>query len=104
NIANETISVFSGSATLSATGQGGSLSITPTVATLAAGVWTGNVTVAAVDPAVLLSAAVSGGIAGNSNTFAVQAGPVASFQWSTVSSPKQANQGFGVTITAKDAN
>jgi hypothetical protein len=104
NVADETIAVFTGPAALSATGQAGSaIPITPATATFAAGVWTGNVTVNSVDPAVTLRG-VASGVTGDSNAFEVQPGAVASFQWGNVPSPLQANQDFPATLTAQDAN
>ncbi|HVT88475.1 MAG TPA: M36 family metallopeptidase [Tepidisphaeraceae bacterium] len=103
NIANEQIAVFAGGATIGATGLGGALSITPVSATFSNGVWTGNVTVNAVDAGVALSASV-GSIVGTSNVFAVQAGPVAGFQWGTISTPQNVNVPFNATLAAKDAN
>ena len=65
--------------------------------------WTGNVTVNAVDPSVTLQ--LNGaGLTAVSNTFAVQPGAAASFQWSTIASPQTQNAPFSVTLTAKDAN
>ena len=104
NVAGETISVSSGSANLSATGTGGSLTISPTSATFASGIWTGNVAVNAVDPSVTLRADAGNGITTTSGAFAVQAGTVASFQWNTIPTPQNALQPFAATLTAKDAN
>lgn len=70
NASSEQIAIYSGTSTLSATGQAGALTISPTTATFTAGLWTGNVTVSAIDPTVTLSC-VSGGVTGLSNAFAV---------------------------------
>ena len=102
NSSNEAISVFAGSATLTATGTGGSLPVSPTSATFVAGVWTGNVAVNDVDPAIVLHLNAGGTLA-DSNSFAINSGTLASFQWSTITSP-QSQTPFGVTVTAKDAN
>ena len=101
---NALISGYNGTATLSAAGHGGALSIGPTSVTFVSGVWTGNVAVNAVDPTVTLHVANAAGAAGTSSTFATQAGPVASFQYSTIPSPEYQNVAFPVTLTAKDAN
>ncbi len=101
---NNPILVYDGSATLSATGQAGSLSITPTTVTFVNGTWTGNVTVNAADPTVTLHLANAAGAMGTSNVFAIQAGAVASFQWGAIVSPQSENIAFPVTLTAKDAN
>jgi uncharacterized repeat protein (TIGR01451 family) len=98
------ILVYNGTAALTAAGQAGTLGISPTTVTFATGTWTGNVTVNAVDPTVTLTATSSTGATGTSNVFATQAGPVASFQWSTIASPEYENVPFPVTVTAKDAN
>jgi hypothetical protein len=104
DILNNPILVYSGATSLTATGSAGSLPITPTSVTFAAGVWTGSVSVNAVDPTVTLHVDNGAGIVGASNTFVVQSGPVASFQYSTIPSPEYQNVAFPVTLTAKDAN
>ena len=101
---NHLLSGYNGTATLTATGQGGSLSVSPTSVTFTSGVWTGNVTVNAVDPTVTLHVTDPIAGAGASGTFATQPGPVASFQWSTVASTEYENIPFPVTVTAKDTN
>ena len=101
---NNPILVYAGTLPLTASGSSGSLPITPTSATFASGVWTGNVTINAVDPTVTLHVDAGAGVVGTSNAFAVQAGPMASLQWSTVASPEYQNNPFPVTLTAKDAN
>ena len=98
------LSGYDGTATLTALGAAGSLSVNPTSVTFASGTWTGNVTVNAVDPTVTLSVDDPLGGTGTSSTFATQPGPVASFQWSTIASPQYKNVAFPVTMTAKDAN
>ena len=76
NIANEVISVYSGSGALAAAGQTGSLPVSPTPISFSSGVWTGNVTIASLDSAAQITA-TTGGISATSNTFVIQAGPVA---------------------------
>ena len=93
-----------GTATLTALGAAGALSVGPTSVTFTSGAWTGNVTVNAVDPTVTLTVTDPMGGAGTSSTFATQAGPIASFQSSTIASPQYKNVAFPVTLTAKDAN
>jgi hypothetical protein len=104
DILNNPILVYDGAATLSATGQAGALSISPTTVTFVNGTWTGNVTVNAVDPTVTLMLNDGNGHTGTSTVFATQPGPVASFQWSTISSPQYATVPFSTTITAEDAH
>ena len=45
-----------------------------------------------------------GGVSATSNPFVLQAGPVASFQWSAIPGPQYTNFPFPVTVTAQDAN
>ncbi len=85
-------------------GRGGALAISPTSVTFVSGVWTGNVTVNAVDPTVMLHLNNGAGITSASNTFAVQPGAVATLQWSTIASPQTQNVPFSVTLTANDVN
>ncbi|MCE5268513.1 MAG: M36 family metallopeptidase [Planctomycetaceae bacterium] len=101
---NTVISGYNGTATLTAAGQGGALSVAPSSVVFASGVWTGDVTVNAVDPLVTLHVANASGATGTSGTFATQAGPLASFQWNTVAGAKYQNIAFPVTLTGKDAN
>jgi hypothetical protein len=98
------ITGYNGTATLTASGEGGALSVTPTSMTFVSGVWTGDVTVNAVDPMVTLHVGNGLGAIGASNLFATQAGPLASFLWSTIASPEYENVPLPVTLTAKDAN
>jgi hypothetical protein len=103
NASNEVITVDNSPVTLSGISSGNGVPITPTSAVFTAGAWTGNVTVNAVNSAVQLQA-VSSGVTGLSNTFAVQPGAVASFQWGPVATPQVQNAPFAVTLTALDAN
>ncbi len=101
---NNPIPSYAGTVPLTATGQAGALSISPTTVTFSSGMWTGNVTVNAVDPTVQLRLNNGNGATSTSNLYATTAGPMASFQWSTITSPKSENVAFPVTITAEDAN
>jgi hypothetical protein len=103
NIDSEQIAVFGGAASLTAAGQTGSLSVTPTPATFAAGVWNSNVAVNALDPLVRLSL-TAGSITGVSNTFAVQAGAMTGFSWTGLDTTQYLNAPFTATINATDAN
>src|SRR5262249_26063596 len=103
NIDGETIATYNGPGSLSATGQAGTLPITPTSATFRSGVWAGNVAINAIDPVVLLTLN-TGGIVGDSNTFGVVPGPVTHFVWSAIATPQIAQVAFNATITAKDAH
>ena len=104
DILGNQILVYNGTVALTGAGQSGALSVNPTSVTFVSGMWTGNVTVNAVDPAVTLTLNNGAGAAGTSNAFATQPGPVASYQWSTVASPEYQNLPFPATVTAKDAN
>ena len=63
---------YYGAAALTATGQSGPLGISPTSVNFASGVWTGTVTIGAVDPAVTLQLSDGSGRAATSNTFTVK--------------------------------
>jgi hypothetical protein len=104
NISNEVIAGYSGTATLSASGSGGAIAVTPSTVTFSAGTWTGSVTLNTVDPAVKLTANAGGGVIGVSNSFAVQAGAVSGFKWSSIPSTETQNVPFSETITAVDVN
>ena len=104
DILGNVIQVYDAAATLGATGSSG-ICRRPTTVTFVNGVWTGDVAVNAVDPSVTLQVTdPTSGIAATSNVFATQAGPLASFQWSTIASPEYQGASFPVTLTAKDAN
>ncbi len=106
NSANEVIVNYASTGTLSAAGQGGqggSLPVTPASLTFSAGVGTATLTITALDPAAVVTL-VSGGLSVSSNSFALQAGTVASLQWSTISSPQSVLVPFAASIVAKDAN
>ena len=64
NILGNRILVYNGTATLSATGQSGTLPVSPTSVTFASGTWTGNVTISAIDPAAMLQVDDGEGAAG----------------------------------------
>ena len=71
DILNNPILVYSGPVPLTASGASGTLSITPTSATFASGVWTGNVTVSTADTNVALHLNNGAGALATSNTFTV---------------------------------
>ena len=99
-----TITTFTGTASLSATGTGGPVSITPTTTTaFLSGVWTGNVTVNSFASNVILTATHASGATGSSNPFNVGTGPVTRFSWNTVPAPQTAGVPFAATVTALDA-
>lgn len=73
---NQTVTNFTGTATLSGANAGGAVSMTPaSTAAFLNGVWTGPVTIPAPASAVTLTANAAGGLTGSSNSFDVIAGP-----------------------------
>jgi hypothetical protein len=76
SIDNQTVTTFTGTATLSASNAGGAVTMTPTsTGAFVAGIWTGPVTFPAPATAVTLTANSAGGLSGSSNSFDVIAGP-----------------------------
>jgi hypothetical protein len=99
-----TIASYTGTPGLSASGNGGPDSITPTVTTpFSAGVWTGNVTVNTSDSNVVLTVSDGAGHTGASNAFNVGSGPLHHFAWSTIAGPKVRNIAWSTTVTAQDS-
>ena len=104
NLSNDTITGYTGTAALTASGAGGADAITPTTtAAFTAGVWTGNVTVNNFDTNVVLTASDGAGHTGASNAFTVGTGPVHHFAWDSIASPQSAGATFSATVTAQDA-
>jgi hypothetical protein len=104
NVDNEVIPNCDVSPALTASGQSGSLTVNPGTISIVSGVWTGNVTVHAVDPAAVLQLSVPGLAIAESNAFTLVAGPVAQLQWGSVGPVQYVNTPFPATLTAKDAN
>ena len=103
NIGNQTITGYTGTAGLSASGTGGADSITPTTTTaFTAGVWTGNVTVNTFDTNVVLTASDGAGHTGTSNAFNVGTGALHHFAWSAQAN-RVVNVPSSATVTAQDA-
>ncbi|MBK8036327.1 MAG: hypothetical protein IPK22_04225 [Verrucomicrobiaceae bacterium] len=76
SIDNQTVTNFTGTATLSAANAGGAVSMTPAgTGAFLNGVWSGAVTFPAPASAVTLTANAAGGLTGSSNSFDVIAGP-----------------------------
>ena len=76
SIDNQPVTNFSGTASLSASNAGGSVSVTPaSTGTFVNGTWTGQVTFSTPAAAVTLAADATGGITGSSNVFDVDIGP-----------------------------
>jgi hypothetical protein len=104
NVDNEIIATDESTIALSATGTDGAVVLSPNTITFDNGTWIGNATIETVDPGVTLTANAGGGVKVSSSKFAVQPGPVSSFQFSTIASPQTPGSPFSVTITAEDAN
>ena len=88
DIDNNLILDYNTAVSLTAYGQNGPLSLSTSSAAFAGGVWTGSISVNAVDPNVTLQLNDGAGVTATSGTFATQAGPLASLQWSTIASPE----------------
>src|SRR2546423_3048074 len=73
NLADQLIQTYSATGTLSASGQAGNLTVSPTSVTFVGGIWNGSATISAVDPAAQLTL-TSGGKSARSNAFVLQAG------------------------------
>jgi hypothetical protein len=94
---------FVGTGTLSASGTAGVVALTPTsTAPFEAGVWSGQVTVAAFATEVVLTVDDGMGHLGSSNVFNVGIGAVDHFVWNVVSNPQVVNLPFTATLTALD--
>ncbi|MBX7209074.1 MAG: M36 family metallopeptidase [Verrucomicrobiaceae bacterium] len=103
-VGGATVASFSGTAALSASGDGGTVGITPQVTgSFTSGVWTGSVALMNPGTNVRITAA-AGGVIGTSDAFAVTELPFDHFTWSTVPSPRYAGVPFPVTLHACDVN
>ncbi len=103
DINSATIPSYSGTASLTASGSAGGVSITPTVATgFVSGTWKGNITANTFATNVLLKANDNLGHTGTSNAFTVGMGAVDHFAWTTIGTPKFIGTPFAATITALD--
>jgi len=103
NFSNGTVTSFTGTVGLSASGAGGAVSMTPTTTTaFIAGVWTGSLTVNTFDTNIVVSINDGVGHAGASNAFSVTVGALHHFAFNPISSPKTAGTAFSTTITAQD--
>ncbi len=75
SIDNQTVTNFTGTATLSAANGGGAVSMTPAgTGAFINGVWTGPVTIPTPASAVIITASAAGGLTANSNAFDVTQG------------------------------
>ena len=104
NLDNETILVYTATASLSAAGDHGAVPVTPAQCTFVGGVWTGAVSLTSADTGVTLTLDGGAGHTGRSSSFTVQThGPLASFQWSDIATPQFKGEPFTVTVKAVDA-
>jgi M6 family metalloprotease-like protein len=98
-----TILSYTSTVPLTAAGDAGAITFTPTVTgAFASGVWTGNATVSTLSTNVALTANDGAGHTGSSNAFTVTAGPLDHFDWAAIPSPQTKDLPFPVTVTAKD--
>jgi len=103
DVNNVILSSYTAAATLSASGAGGLVSITPTTTTaFAGGVWSGSLTVNSLDTNVVLTASDGAGHAGTSNPFTVGIGALHHFAWNSQTT-RARNASVSATITAQDA-
>jgi len=103
NVDDQAVAPYAAHVPLAAVGEGGPVAFEPADASFAGGVWTGPVTVLAVDRGVVLAVDDGLGHAAASDPFDVTAGPVDHFAWGEVASPQQAGAAIDVTLTALDA-
>ena len=102
---NETVTVYSDSASLLAVGDSGSVSLQPTnTGAFTDGEWTGSISVYGTDTNVGIEAADASGYAGTSTVFDVTFGNLDHFEWAPITSPQLTNVPFEVTIVAKDSH
>ncbi len=104
DVNDATITNYNSTIALSATGNSGAVTISPTTASaFVNGVWTGNVTASTFATNVVLTANDGAAHTGSSIAFDVGTGPLDHFAWSTLASPQTMDTPFAATITAQDA-
>lgn len=97
------ISNYSATLPITATGDAGTISRSPTVITFANGTWNGNITLGTVSENVRLSV-FSGIYTGTSSSFSVIPQIPASYIFGSIGATQSVAQPFTTTITAKDLN
>ncbi|MCX6839307.1 MAG: M36 family metallopeptidase [Verrucomicrobia bacterium] len=98
-----TVTAYTGTVNLSATGSNGTIPITPIVSgSFSSGVWTGNVAFNQVTTGIVLSATDAQSRTGSSNAFNTTFSTLDHFTWATVPSPQAASTPFNATVMAKD--
>jgi hypothetical protein len=101
---NVTITSYTASAGIAASGTGGPVAMTPvTTGAFTAGTWSGNVTVNTMSSNVVLSVSDGAGHTGSSTAFNVGAGALHHFAWSTQPTTRTVNVPVSATVTAQDA-
>lgn len=95
---------YTGTITLSASGSGGPLAVTPaSSAAFVNGVWNGSVQINSIATNVILTASDGQGHTGSSNAFDLVAGAMSQFIWDPVTSPQVLDTPFTATVRAADA-
>lgn len=104
NIDDINIGNFSGTVNLTAASLAGPMAMTPLTATLATGSSTFSTSFAIAQSSLVITATDSAGNTGSSNAFNVLAtGSLSKFTWGTITSPKQSDAPFAITVTAADS-
>lgn len=97
------ISNYSSALTITATGDAGIISRSPTSITFASGVWNGNMTISTLSENVRLKVSAGTAYTGTSDAFSVVQGGPSLYLLSGIGSSQTAGQPFTATITARDA-
>ena len=101
DVYNNTATGFTNTVTI----NDGTGTITPnTSGNFTNGIWTGNVIISQIRTGNQITVNDGSGHTGSSNTFNIVSSSVDHFVISSISSPQIAGSGFGVTVTAQDAN
>ncbi|MCG3150312.1 MAG: hypothetical protein PCFJNLEI_03795 [Verrucomicrobiae bacterium] len=104
DVVDRVTSNFTGTAGLSAVGDGGTMALAPLSTTaFVSGTWTGAVVIAVSGTNVRLTANDGAGHTGQSAPFTVAAGPLDHFAISSVATTQRVEVPFAVTVTAQDA-
>ena len=101
---NGDLAWYQGTASLTAAGDSGGAAVQPSSTTFVDGQWSGPVQIDTVDTGLTLHFTDGSGHEGTSTTFSTVPGPLASFRWNTIPSPRYADVPFPVTVSARDAN
>ena len=96
-----TMTAFTGTVNLTASGVGGAVPVTPASVTLFSGAWSGTLAIAAPRAGVTITASAAGAT-GASGVFDVGLGALDRFTWSAIASPQVVGAPFTATVTAQD--